>query len=245
MTVSKSEVSKIKWICPNVLNSARQRNIKSSRQLVENNGLRIVDLGSSAKMHLADAVQRQTNLDEARRYIDLAAQLNCPFIRVFPDDLPPNQEKEKTIDLITKGLVELGNYAKGSKVSVLLESHGKVVSKDILHRIMQGAEHPHVGLIWDIMNMWTVTKETPKEVHEKLKKYIRHTHIKDGIMPDGKVIYKRIGEGEVPLTEAITALVKGGYKGYYSFEWEKRWHPEIEDPETAIPHYPKAMKSYF
>ncbi len=219
--------------------------IKASRKLVEDKGLRIVDLGSSAKMHIADAALRQTQMDEAKRFIDLAQQLNCPYIRVFPDDLPQNQDRNATIELIIKGLLELGNHAKGSNVTVLLESHGKVVEKDILYHIMQAAEHPHVGLIWDILNMWSVTKEPPKEVHQKLKKYIRHTHIKDAILKDGKEQYVFIGQGEAPLQEAITALVKGGYKGYYSFEWEKRWHPEIEEPEKAIPDYPKAMKKFF
>ena len=219
--------------------------IKVSRKLVEDKGLKIVDLGSSAKMHIADAAQRKINMDEAKRFIDLAAQLNCPYVRVFPDDLPANQDRNETIDLIIKGLLELGNHAKGSNVTVLLESHGKVVGKDILHQIMQAAEHPHVGLIWDILNMWSVTKESPKEVHQKLKKYIRHIHVKDAILKDGKENYVQIGQGEAPLAEAITALVKGGYKGYYSFEWEKRWHPEIEEPEIVIPDYPKAMKKYF
>ncbi len=37
-------------------------------------------------------------------------------------------------------------------------------------------------------------------------------------------------------------LVRGGYRGYYSFEWEKAWHPEIQEPEVAFPHYAKLMR---
>ena len=37
---------------------------------------------------------------------------------------------------------------------------------------------------------------------------------------------------------------KAGYQGYYCFEWEKKWHPEIEDPEIAFPHYAKLMAEY-
>jgi hypothetical protein len=39
-------------------------------------------------------------------------------------------------------------------------------------------------------------------------------------------------------------LAKGGYRGYYCLEWEKRWHPEIEEPEIAFPHYAKVMREY-
>jgi hypothetical protein len=38
---------------------------------------------------------------------------------------------------------------------------------------------------------------------------------------------------------------RDGYKGYYSFEWEKLWHPEIAEPAIALAHYPGAMKKLF
>jgi hypothetical protein len=42
----------------------------------------------------------------------------------------------------------------------------------------------------------------------------------------------------------VAVLAKAGYTGYYSFEWEKRWHPEIEDPEVAFPHYARTIGEY-
>ena len=64
-------------------------------------------------------------------------------------------------------------------------------------------------------------------------------------MVDGKIQYAFLGKGEVPIFQAIDALSKGGYKGYYSFEWEKLWHPEIEAPELAIADYANTMRAYF
>ncbi len=49
--------------CPEFSSAA---NINASRKLVEEKGLRFVDLGSSAEMHHADAAERQKNLDEAK-----------------------------------------------------------------------------------------------------------------------------------------------------------------------------------
>lgn len=220
-------------------------NINASIRLVEEKGLKFVDLGSSAEMHHADAAERQKNLDEAKRFIDLAHQLNCPNIRVFPNDFPGNQERNATIDLIVKNLLELGDYAKGSNVRVLMESHGAVVHVEDIEKIMHSAEHPNVGMVWDIVNMWSVTKEPPAQVYEKLKKYIYHTHIKDLKTIDGKERYVLLGKGETPIFEAIDILAKNEYKGYYSFEWEKMWHPEIEEPEVALADYPKVMRDHF
>ena len=110
---------------------------------------------------------------------------------------------------------------------------------------MKAASHPHVGMVWDAHNMWSATKEPPAQVYATLKNYIRHTHIKDARLINGKEQYVLLGTGESPIFEAVDALAKGGYKGYYSFEWEKLWHPEIDEPEIAIADYPKAMKRHF
>jgi sugar phosphate isomerase/epimerase len=93
--------------------------------------------------------------------------------------------------------------------------------------------------------MWSITKEAPSIVYDKLKNYIHHTHIKDLKMIDGKEHYTLLGKGESPIFEAIDILAKNNYKGYYSFEWEKMWHPEIEEPETALADFPKAMMQHF
>ena len=228
--------------CPELSTPARLAETK--KQLADAN-VKICNLGTSSNLHIMDPAKRQKHMDEARQFIDLAQQLSCPFIRVFPNDLPKDQDYEQTINLISEGLSELGHYAQKGNVVVLLESHGEVIWKDILLRIMQKAQNPNVGLIWDIFNMWSITKEPPKKVYQTLKPYIRHTHIKDGKMVNGKPHYTFVGQGEAPLKEAINALKADSYNGYYSFEWEKMWHPEIPEPEQAFADYPKAIQQYF
>jgi hypothetical protein len=56
--------------------------------------------------------------------------------------------------------------------------------------------------------------------------------------------YVLTGTGQVPVKEQVRVAAKGGYKGFYCFEWEKKWHPEIEEPEVAFPHYAKTMREY-
>jgi sugar phosphate isomerase/epimerase len=204
-----------------------------------------VNLGASSAMHHSDAAERQKNMDEAKRFIDLASELQCPYIRVFPNSFPKDEDRNATIDRITKGLLELGDYAKNTNVTILMESHGEVVWSKDLERITTGAAHPHVGLVWDIVNMWSVTKEAPSAVYGVLKKFIRHTHIKDLNLANGKEQYTLLGKGESPIFEGIDTLRKDGYKGYYSFEWEKLWHPELPEPEIALATYPKTMKEHF
>ena len=218
--------------------------IAATLKLMKSKGLKFVNLGSSAEMHHSDEAERSKQMDEAKRFIDLAQQLKCPYIRVFPNKLPEDK-RDETIDLIVKGLIEAGDHAKGTDVMVLMETHGEVVETAVIKQIMEEANHPKVGLVWDVSNMWTVTKEPPAQVYAALKKYIHHTHIKDATLSDKGPQYKLMGKGEVPIFEAIDILHKDGYKGYYSFEWEKLWHPEIDEPEIALADYPKAMKQHF
>lgn len=220
-------------------------NIKSTLALMKDKNLKFVDLGSSAMLHFPEGDERKKSLDEAKRFIDLAQKINCPFVRVFPNKFPKEQEKNVTMDFISKGLLELGNYSKEKNVMVLMETHGDLVKSEDIEKVMQTAEHQNVGLVWDVANMWSITKEPVEQVYQKLKKYIHHTHIKDGKMDGDKINYVLLGKGDVPIFAAIDILSKGGYKGYYSFEWEKLWHPEILDSEIALADYPVAMKNHF
>jgi sugar phosphate isomerase/epimerase len=222
-----------------------KENKSATMKLMEDNALKFSDLGASCNLHIKEVVDRKKNLGEAKRFIDLAQEMQCPYVRVFPNNFPKDQEKSETMDLIANGLLELANYAKGGNVTVLIESHGDLIFLEDLEKIMKVTENPKVGLVWDVTNMWIKTKESPTLIYEKLKKYIRHTHIKDAKMVNGKILYVRLGQGEVPIFEAIDELAKGGYEGYYSFEWEKYWHPEIEDPELAIADYAVAMTNHF
>jgi sugar phosphate isomerase/epimerase len=221
------------------------QNIDATLKLIKEKGLRFINLGTSANLHFAEGAEREKNLEEARKFIDLAAKINCPYIRVFPNNFPKDQDKNTTMTLIAKGLSDLGNYAKDKKVMVLMETHGEVVMMNDIEKIMQLASNSNVGLVWDVANMWSVTKESPVDVYQKLKKYIHHTHIKDLKLIDGKDQYTLLGQGEVPIFQAIDVLYKAGYKGYYSFEWEKLWHPEIAEPEIALADYAKVMKQHF
>lgn len=219
--------------------------IAASLKILKDKHLKLICLGASANMHYANPEKRKANLDEAKSLIDLAHKLNCPYIRVFPDIFPKDQERSATIELIISGLKELSEYAKDKKVSVLMETHGDVVKADDLLYIMKSVGRPNVGLIWDVQNMWSVTKEPVAVVYQKLKKYIKHTHFRDAKVENGVEQSVLLGKGEVPLKEAARLLEKDNYQGFYSFEWEKRWMPKVEDPEIAFPQYAKEIKTYF
>ena len=210
-------------------------------------GLKISDLGASARMHEGDPKVRQAQMDEGRRFIDLAQKLKTPSIRVFGDKIPPGEQKRDVMARVVDGLRTLGEHAKGSGVMVLLETHGDYTDSPTVVELMKGASLDTVGLVWDAHHTFVAGKEQPSTSYAALKPWVRHTHLKDstpeGAKP-GEVRYVLTGKGTVPVREQVRLLKAGGYKGYYGFEWEKGWHPEIEEPEVAFPQFVETIRAY-
>ena len=206
--------------------------------------LKVSDLGASARMHEVDDTARAVQLDEGRRFIDLAHAMGVSYVRVFGDKVLPGQTRAATAARIVAGLHTLGEHAKGSGVTVLIESHGDFTDSVSLLAILEGVDLPTVGLLWDAHHTVVAGKEAPAETFRKLGRFVRHTHLKDS-RPEGEGRrYVLTGEGDVPVKETVRVLAAAGYKGYYCYEWEKVWHPEIEEPEVAFPHYARTMREY-
>lgn len=209
--------------------------------------LKISDLGASSKLGESDPVKRAAQLDEAKRFIDLAHELKSPYVRVFGGKLLKGQTMEDATERIIAGFRELHEHAKGGGVTLLIESHDEFTTSASLLKILKGANLPTAAFLWDAHHTIVAGHEQPAETYRQLGKYARHTHLKDSRPPQaGKKDrrYVLTGTGEVPVKETVKVLAANGYRGYYCFEWEKRWHPEIEGPEIAFPHYAKVMREY-
>jgi sugar phosphate isomerase/epimerase len=216
--------------------------IEQSKKYIAAHGLRISCVDSSAYMDEPDPKKLEGQLADARRFIDLASELGAPYIRVFGNEIvgPPDE----AIARVAKSLRHLGDYSGPKNVTVLIESHGDFIHSSTLLDIFNQANSPHVALLWDAHHTYVSGLEDPVFTVSRLGKYIRHVHLKDSIGRGEQAHYVLTGRGEVPLKQQVQTLVDIGYKGYYSYEWEKAWHPDFEDPEIAFPDYAKVMSGY-
>jgi len=207
-------------------------------------GIVVSDLGASARMHEKDPATREKQLDEGRRFIDLAQAMGVKYVRVFGDKIPEGEPKEEAMKRVVEGFRQMAEYAKPAGVTVLIESHGDFTHSRDLEEILTRAASPQFALLWDAHHSFVAGGEQPADTFARLGKWIRHTHLKDSKPEGADRRYVLIGAGTVPVKEQVRVLAKGGYQGYYCFEWEKKWHPEIEDPEVAFPQYAKAIGDY-
>ena len=215
--------------------------IEQSKKEIASRGLRISCVSSSANMH-DTGPEHEKQLGDARRFIDLASRLGAPYVRVFGNKLI--EPRAVAIDNIAASLHTLGEYAGPKNVTVLLESHGDFTNSALLREILEKAASSHVALLWDAHNTFVDGKEDPAITVRQLAKYIRHTHLKDSRTENGQDHYVLTGTGDVPVKRQVALLVESGYTGYYSFEWEKAWHPDIEEPDIAIADFARVMTKY-
>ena len=193
---------------------------------------------------LADRTMAPGTSSEGSSLLNLAQSIGAPYVRVFGNNYVQGVARPDMLEHIAGGLRTLGDYARGKNVTVVIESHGDFTDSAALLEILQKADSPAVALLWDAHHTFVSGKEEPEDTVRQLGKYIRHTHLKDSVPAGNDRRYVLTGTGQVPVQRQIEALVKVAYRGFYSFEWEKRWHPEIEEPEVAIAHYATVASEY-
>ncbi|HJA93466.1 MAG TPA: sugar phosphate isomerase/epimerase [Candidatus Eisenbergiella merdipullorum] len=215
------------------------------RNLLEKNHVGICVAGTSVQFHNAEGYQDA--LQEGRCALKLCTELGIPFIRVFGNIFPEGEPREAVMRRVEEGISRLCDYAfslqPSDPVQVLLEIHGDFNSLPALVPLCDALQgEPGFGLIWDVFHSWLWHGDDFIPFYEALRSWIRHVHVKDCTLENGKPELCLPGEGVIPLKAMIKRLQQDGYDGYYSFEWEKRWHPELLSPELALPAYISFMR---
>ena len=220
--------------------------IERTKKEIAAHGLKIACVSSSARIGEEDPFKRAKELEDGRRFIDLAATLGAPYVRVFGDgkEEPDGRPGEALKGRVASGLHELGEYAAGKNVIVIIESHDNFTSSAVLKDVLTRAASGHVGLLWDAHHTFATGGEEPEFTVKQLGTWIRHTHLKDSVGAGKDRKYVLTGRGNVPIERQIRSLQGIGYSGVYCFEWEKVWHPDLDDPEVAIADYATVVGGY-
>jgi sugar phosphate isomerase/epimerase len=100
-----------------------------------------------------------------------------------------------------------------------------------------------LGAVWDSHHPHRMG-ETPPEVQANIGRHTLLAQVKDARRRDGGWELVLLGQGEVPVRPMLNLLAAGGYPGWISVEWEKRWHPEIAAPEVALPQHLEVLTGW-
>ncbi|HEY6337498.1 MAG TPA: sugar phosphate isomerase/epimerase family protein, partial [Candidatus Sulfotelmatobacter sp.] len=211
--------------------------LASTKRALADHALSISCLDTSCRFDSPDAVERRRWIMEGERMADLAAELAAPGLRVFGDTIHSGMNRESTQGWIADSVRTLAEIAESKGVEVWIETHGDFVTAKQTAAILEQADCPNAGVLWDPANSYAAVQEQPSAGAALLGEAIRHVHIKDLQRHQDTWTYVLSGEGEFPLVELKGALHQLHYDRFISFEWEKKWHPSIADPEIALPHF--------
>ncbi len=218
------------------------RAVEATRQWLADQNLSVCCVDTSCTFDSPDASERKSQVEVAIEHCDLAAALGATLIRVFPDKIQAGASREETRDWIAAGLNEVARRAPNG-VRVGLETHGDFARGQSAAEIARLADHPKVALIWDVANAINAG-DTIEESARAVAPYLAHVHLRDARPVEGREHWLPVlaGCGAVSFAAAIDALRGLGYEGFVSFEWEKYWQPEIEEPEVALPDFAAAVR---
>ncbi|HEV7893195.1 MAG TPA: sugar phosphate isomerase/epimerase family protein [Pyrinomonadaceae bacterium] len=214
--------------------------IEGTRRRLEVQGLTVCCVDTSCVFHDRDEDERRRQEELALRHCELAAALGSPLIRIFPDKIQPGATREETRGFIAESLRAVAERAPAS-VRVGLETHGDFAAADEAVEIVRLADHASVAIIWDVANSLAAGSAVEEAVRD-VAPHLAHVHLRDARPVEGRKHWLPVlaGRGRVPFGAAFEALRSIGYEGFVSFEWEKFWNPEIEEPEVALPDFARA-----
>jgi len=218
-------------------------NLDETNKKLKENNLFISNIGTSVNFH--DPANYNAAMEEGKAAIDTCKRAGIPAIRVFGDAIPPGEDPAVIIRRVADGIRNLCDYSAyhtGGAVQIWQEVHGDFNTLEVLEPLAGLlSDVPLYGILWDIGHTYRVNVD-PVKFYDKFKHLIRHTHFKDGIIENGNLSNTLPGDGDLPIKEYVDILEAGGYTGFYSLEWEKRWHPDLPDPEAAFSRYVQVMK---
>ncbi|MGH2457239.1 MAG: sugar phosphate isomerase/epimerase family protein [Chloroflexota bacterium] len=214
------------------------------RARFDGSGPRIIGLGSSVRLSTANPDERADNERTLAEFVELAQELGVPMVRIFGGRISEGDDAEAATRNVADSLNRCAAAAERAGITIALETHDDFSRSAMVAAALARVKSSAIGALWDTHHPYRMG-ETLAEVWSNLASRLVHVHLKDARRrPDDGWDLVLLGEGQVPCREIIRALVLRGYRGYVVAEWEKKWHPEIADPEVALPQHLAKMKEW-
>jgi sugar phosphate isomerase/epimerase len=204
-------------------------------------GLPIVAVDSSVRLTGTDPGP------ELRRFLELASDWESPLVRVFGGPLAAEDTGRRTqLESAARVLQAAVPAAERLGVAIGVETHDAFSASSTLAALLELVPSSWIGAVWDSHHPHRMG-ERPAEVQANLGRRVLLAQVKDARRaPEREDGWQLVllGDGEVPVHEMLGLLAGAGYPGWVSVEWEKRWHPEIEEPEVALPQHHRVLDSW-
>ncbi len=189
----------------------------------------------------ADADAKEASLSEIRQCMTIAQNLHIPYIRLRVNSASDTQTAcDNTAELIEILLSE----AEAAGVTLLLETAGLFAVTSRLREILERFASDALAALWNLSAAHFEGGESSETVIKNLGAYVRHVHISDAQLTDGRIEHCLLGEGELPIKEMMLALRSVNYDGYLSLVWDPAWCEELDDMEIIFSQFVGFMRQF-
>lgn len=180
--------------------------------------------------------------------LDLAKIMGAKYVRTFAGALPDSIDCDTAAERAAEALRSLADKAAKLRIKIALETHDHWTSGANVMEIVRRVENRDgLGVLYDVFNCFSKEDESWAVTMQKIRKHIAYVHVKDAYPitgPDGNTqfVYTMLGAGELPWSKILARLKREGFDGALSFEWERKWHPELEAPERVLPQFSQKIR---
>ena len=219
----------------------RDGEIDKTKAKLDSLGIEISCLSSATVLRDPDNIDMV--IEEVTEYSKLAQKLGTNFIRILGDK-DPGPGADVDDDVVYNTLQKLIPIAEEYNVTLLVETNGVYADTSRLKALLDRVNNRKVQALWDMHHPYRFFNEAPETTVRNLGDYIKYTHVKDSIIENGKVTYKLMGDGDLPLEDMFKALDSINYRGFITLEWVHRWAHELCDAGIAVPQFVSFMEPY-
>ncbi len=176
--------------------------------------------------------------DEFLQFLPWAEALGVRWLRVFDGGEVKHELDDESLTSALETLEWWRDIRTKNnwKANIAIETHDALSSLISCQTLFDNASD-EIDLIWDTHHTWKKAGEPLQPTWQTLRPNTRNVHIKDSISkpsPNHPYTYSMLGDGEFPLEETLEMLEGDNYTGYVTIEWERKWHPYLEDLWTAL-----------
>ena len=220
-----------------------KQNISTTKRKLFESGIAIscIDVVGN----IADTKKFDKNIQEANEVIELAQALNCKYIRLHAYLADGMLESKEDCDKTVKAFIpEILQKAISSNVTVLMETMGIYADTSKLAELLNEFACDNFSALWDIHHTHRYPQETAEISIKNLGKHVKHLHIKDSVVNNGKVTYCLLGEGDLPIKNVFDSLRSINYEGYVSLELLPEWLESLGDVDIVLPQFAGYMSTF-
>jgi sugar phosphate isomerase/epimerase len=195
-------------------------------------GLEISGTGVRNDFTIADKSKRQSEVELVKKWIDVAAKLGAPVIRIFSGNQKnEGLSKEEVTAWMLKDIQSCVEYGKQHGVVVGLQNHNDFVqTADEINFIVKAINSEWFGIILDTGSYRV------HDAYDEIKKSVQHAvnwQIKEKIFVKGS-------EVETDMSRLMAIIKASGYNGYLPIETLGAGDPRIKVP-VLLEKLKKAM----